>query len=257
MKSVKVDLSKDLNNIDVCIFADEHIGDPHCDMQYLKDRIKYVETHKNAYAILDGDLMDNATKTSVSDTYAQKLNPQESMDMLVDLFKPIKNKILCITQGNHEARTYKKEGIDIMKCVADRLGLSNRYDPVAVLLFLRFGTDNTHGAHKRKKRYTIYVTHGSGGGRKEGAKAIRLADLACICDADIYVHAHTHLPFVMKEDFARICESNSSINIVTKLFVNSSSNLNYGGYGEALGCKPSTKKKPMIHLNYNECTATL
>lgn len=253
MKCVKVDLSKDLSNIDICIFADEHIGDPHCDMSYLKERIKYVETHENAYAILDGDLIDNATKTSVSDTYSQKYNPQESMDLLVELFRPIKNKILCITQGNHEVRTYKKEGIDITKCIADRLGLSNRYDPVAVLLFLRFGTNN----RGRKKRYTIYVTHGSGGGRKEGAKAIRLADLACICDADIYIHAHTHLPFIMKEDFARVCESNSSISIVSKLFVNSSSNLDYGGYGEALGCKPSSKKKPIIHLTEIECTATL
>lgn len=253
MKTIKVNLSKDLTDIDLYIFADEHIGDPHCDMKYLKERINYVKDHDNVYAILDGDLMDNATKTSVSDTYIQEYNPQESMDMLVELFKPIKHKILAITSGNHEARTYKKEGIDIMKNVADRLGLINRYDPISTLLFLRFGI----GERNRRKLYTLYITHGAGGGRKEGAKAIRLADLASICDADIYIHAHTHLPLTMKEDFIRVSTSNSSISTVTKLFVNSSANLKYGGYGEALGCKPASLTKPVIHLNRKCATATL
>lgn len=255
MKNVKIDLSKDLNNIDVCIFADEHIGDPHSNINYLKERIEYVKNNPNVYAILNGDLMDNATKTSVSDSYSQDYNPQEQMDMLVEMFKPIKNKILCITQGNHEARTYKKEGIDIMKNVAGRLGLDNRYSPEAVLLFLRFGK-NKKG---RKQLYTFYVTHGSGGGRKEGAKAIRLADLACIVDADIYIHAHTHLPMVFKEDYVRVSESNSSSSTVTKLFVNASGNLNFGGYGEVIGCKPASMDKPVIHLigSKKYATATL
>ena len=256
MKNIKIDLSKDLNNLDVCIFSDEHIGDPHADIEYLKKRIEYVKTHSNAYAILNGDLMDNATKTSVSDSYSQDYNPQEQMDMLVEMFKPIKNKILCITQGNHEARTYKKEGIDIMKNVAGRLGLDNRYSPESVLLFLRFGNNTKRS---RKQLYTFYVTHGSGGGRKEGAKAIRLADLACIVDADVYVHAHTHLPMIFKEDYYRVSESNSSSSIVTKLFVNSSGNLKFGGYGEVMGCKPASVDKPVIHLcgDKKYSTATL
>ena len=244
MRNIKIDLSKEINNLDVYIFADEHIGDPHANIKYLKERIEYVKTHPNAYAILNGDLMDNATKTSVSDSYSQDYNPQQQMDMLVEMFKPIKNKILCITQGNHEARTYKKEGIDIMKNVAGRLGLDNRYSPESILLFLRFGNNNRN----RRQLYTFYVTHGSGGGRKEGAKAIRLADLACIVDSDIYIHAHTHLPMIFKENFVRVSESNSTSSMVTKLFVNSSANLEYGGYGEVMGCKPASMDKPVIHL---------
>lgn len=255
MRTVKIELSKEIKDLDICIFADEHIGDPNSDIEYLKERIKYVQENENAYCILGGDLIDNATRTSISDTYAQLYNPQEAMDYLVELFKPIKHKILAIVSGNHEARTYKKEGIDIMKNVAERLGVGNKYDPVSVFMFLRFG----YSVKQRRQRYTLYITHGSGGGRKEGAKAIRLADLASICDADIYCHHHSHLPMVMKEDYIRVCEANSSLNTVTKLFVNSSSNLNYGGYGEAIGCKPASKDKPIIHLKGNEriMTATL
>lgn len=247
MKPIKVDLPKDLKEIEVLIFADEHIGDPGCDMKYLQDRIDYVKNNENAYCILGGDLMDNATKTSIGDTYTQTIPPMKQIDNICELFKPIKKKILCAVLGNHELRTYKKEGIDPMRCICDRLGCSERYSNTGALVFLRFGKDK-HNSN-RKLSYTIYATHGSGGGRKEGSKAIRLADMASIVDADIYCHHHTHLPMIMKMDYHRVSMQNSSVSKVTKLFVNSSSNLDYGGYGEAQGFKPSSKDKPKIILN--------
>ena len=97
--------------------------------------------------------------------------------------------------------------------------------------------------------YTLYLLHGSGGGRKEGAKAIRLADMASIVDSDIYIHSHTHLPMIMKQGFYRIDVRNSTVEFVNKLFVNTAANLNYGGYGEAQEFKPSSKDTPVIHLN--------
>ena len=99
-----------------------------------------------------------------------------------------------------------------------------------------------------KQLYTIYCTHGSGGGRKEGAKAIRLADMANIVDADIYIHSHTHLPMIMKQGFYRVDRLNGSAQRVDKLFVNTSAMLNYGGYGEAYEFKPSSMDCPVIYL---------
>ena len=106
---------------------------------------------------------------------------------------------------------------------------------------------NNHG--KSKQCYTIYTLHGSGGGRKEGAKAIRLADMASIIDADIYIHSHTHLPMVMKQAFYRVSAANSSVARAEKLFVNTAANLDYGGYGEAQEFKPSSKETPVIYLD--------
>ena len=99
--------------------------------------------------------------------------------------------------------------------------------------------------------YTIYCTHGSGGGRKEGAKAIRLADMASIIDADIYIHSHTHLPMIMKQGYYRVSLSNSSVARIDKLFVNTSAMLEYGGYGEAFEYKPSSQHCPIIYLDGN------
>ena len=122
------------------------------------------------------------------------------------------------------------------------------------MLFLRLGEGikgrkecNGSGRY-RQICYTIYALHGSGGGRKEGAKAIRLADMASIIDADIYIHSHTHLPMIMKQGFHRTDTTNSSVALVNKLFVNTAANLDYGGYGEAAEFKPTSKDTPVIYL---------
>ena len=248
MKVIKIDLPREISQLEIHPFADEHIGDEHCDIKRLLDRIEYVKNTENAYCIMNGDILDNATKTSVGDVYMQEFNPMEQLRKATELFSPIKDKILCITHGNHENRTYKNEGINLSQLIANQLGLSDKYSPTSAVLFVRFGGGSSH-IHGRKICYTIYTLHGSGGGRKEGAKAIRLADMASIIDADIYIHSHTHLPMIMKQGFHRIDTSNSAVALVDKLFVNTAANLKYGGYGEAGEFKPSSMDTPIIYLN--------
>jgi hypothetical protein len=248
MKVIKIDLPRELPSVELHIFADEHIGDEHSDLKRLLSRIEYVKNTPNAYCILNGDIIDNATKTSIGDTYTQVFNPMEQLAKSVEIFEPIRDKILCITHGNHENRTYKKEGINLSCLMAKQLGLDDKYTPTSATLFIRFG-DGGASTHHRKVCYTGYVLHGSGGGRKEGAKAIRLADMASIIDTDFYIHSHTHLPMVMKQAFHRIDTANSAVALVDKLFVNTAANLKYGGYGEAGEFKPSSKDTPVIYLS--------
>ena len=255
MKTIKVDLPQDLQQLEIHTFADEHIGDEHCDIKRLKERIEYVKETPNAYCILNGDIIDNATKTSIGDTYSQDLNPMEQLQTAVEIFEPIKDKILCITHGNHENRTYRKEGINLSSLIARQLGLYDRYTPTSAVLFIRFGKvsngkkESNGSGRVRKLCYTMYVLHGSGGGRKEGAKVIRLAEMAGIVDTDIYIHSHTHLPIIMKQSFHRLDVQNSSVSNVEKLFVNTAANLKYGGYGEAGEFKPSSMVSPIIYLD--------
>ncbi len=246
MKAIKIDLPQELERVELHIFADEHMGDPHSDIKRLLQRIEYVKNTPNAYCILNGDIIDNATKTSIGDTYTQELNPMDQLTKAVEIFEPIKDKTLCVTHGNHENRTYKKEGINLSYLMAAQLGLADRYTPTSAILFVRFGSGASHG---NRIRYTIYALHGSGGGRKEGAKAIRLADMASIIDADIYIHSHTHLPMIMKQGFHRVDLKSSTVSHVSKLFVNTAANLTYGGYGEAGEFKPASKETPVIYLD--------
>ena len=254
MKVIKIDLPRELESVELHTFADEHLGDEHCDVKRLMQRIEYVKNTPNAYCILNGDIIDNATKTSIGDTYTQEFNPMAQLERAVEIFEPIKDKILCITHGNHENRTYKTEGINISRLIANQLGLAHRYTPTSAVLFIRLG-EQTNGAKEtngsgkyRQICYSIYVLHGSGGGRKEGGKVNRLADMASIIDCDCYIHSHLHLPVIMKQAFHRIDPRNNTVAIVDKLFVNTASNLNYGGYGEAQEFKPSSKETPVIYL---------
>ena len=251
MKIVKVNLDKNLKSLELHAFADEHIGDSHSDIERLKERINYVANTPNAYCILNGDILDYASRSSIGDVETRSLNIMEQIQTGVKLFEPIKDKILCITSGNHENRAYKKEGIDISKLIALQLGLGDVYSPTAILLFLNFGNDKTnyHKSKNSRMHYTIYLTHGSGGGKKEGSKVVKLADMASIVDADIYIHSHTHLPVIMKQGFFRVDKLHSTAKSVTKLFINTASNLNYGGYGEAQGFKPCSNDYPVIFLD--------
>lgn len=257
MKVIKVTLPRNLKNIEVRIFSDLHIGDKHCNLAAIKKEIDYVKNTPNCYAVLNGDIINNATKTSVSDSYAELLTPMEQLATYIELFEPIKDKILVLTQGNHENRTYIKEGVDLTQVVATQLGLQDRYSKTGAVLFLKVGERKLPHSSKRVPIiYSFYIIHGSGGGRKEGAKAIRLADMATIVDVDIYIHGHTHLPMIMREGFHRVDPSNGVIKYVDKLFVNGSARLDYGGYGETGEFKPSSITCPTLTLSGVEKFAT-
>jgi predicted phosphodiesterase len=247
MRCIKCDLPY-ADTIELHPMADLHLGDAHCDYKSILERIEYIKNTPNAYCILDGDLMDTAIANSVGDTYGATLQPMEQLKHCVKLFEPIKDKILAVLPGNHEQRITRQDGIDITQIMCSQLGIQDKYSPTSALLFIRFGERKTQH-HSRRQLYTIYVTHGSGGGRKEGGKINRLADLAGIVDADIYVMGHTHLPAILKEGFFRVSGANSSVSLVDKLFVNTAASLDYGGYGDAQGFKPASKRAPVIYLD--------
>lgn len=247
MKTIKCDLPY-ADVIEIHPLADLHIGDGMCDFKSIMEQIEHIKNTPNAYCILGGDLMDTAIASSVGDTYGANLQPMEQLKQCVKIFEPIKNKILAVLPGNHENRVYKNDGIDLTAVMCGQLGIADKYSSTTALLFIRFGR-NTKAGHNRRQLYTAYVTHGSGGGKREGGKVNRLADLAAIVDADIYIHAHTHLPVIFKEAYFRVSGSNSSVALVDKLFVNTAAYLNYGGYGDKAGFKPASKTTPVIYLD--------
>ena len=254
MKTVTAVLPRDCESLELHTFADWHIGDKFCIMDEIKKQVDYVKDHPNAYIILNGDLLNNATKTSVSDTYAEQLTPMQQISTAVELLRPVKDKILFADSGNHEARTYRTDGIDITAFIMKELGIESRYCREGGLLFIKVGESskvrNTNDNSKKSQiLYSIYITHGSGGGRKEGAKAIRLADMASIVDADIYIHSHTHLPMIMKMASYRTDMSNCSVKKVDKLFVNTAAKLDYGGYGQTFEFKPASTAEVVIRLS--------
>lgn len=255
MHVVKVTLPRELENVLLVAIADPHIGDPRSDIALLRERIEYVKNHENAYVILNGDILNNAVRSGVSDIYGEKCSPMEALESVVNLFAPIKDRILVYNDGNHEARSYKDSGLQIGRFVASELGIGDRYSAEGSYIFLRFGKmsngfkESSGSGEVRRLCYTIYCSHGDGGGRKEGAKAIRLADMATIADADIYIMSHTHLPLTMKQNYYRVDVRNSQVSPVEKTFVNTGAYLHYGGYAERKMYKPASLATPFILLD--------
>jgi hypothetical protein len=172
----------------------------------------------------------------------------QELSACMELFAPLakKGKVIGGVGGNHEARHYRTTGLDMTRLLFRQLQIEHLYSQDTALIFLRFGEDVGNKNHHRPVLYTIYLTHGSGGGRKEGGKIQRLVDLATVVDADCYVMGHTHLPATLKTAYARPSAANSSISYCTKLYVNSAAKLSYGGYGDIGGYKPNAKDTPRI-----------
>lgn len=248
MKTIVCDLPTNIKTLELVCISDSHIGDPYANEQALMEQIRYVEDTPNCYAIINGDIMNNGIKSSKSDTYTEVMSPMEQMVKAVLTLKPIANKVLAITQGNHERRTAKESGIDLGKVIATELGLFDKYSDGMAYIFLRFGEQSGHRKH-RKVPYTILVTHGNGGGKTVGAKANRLADLVSIADADIYLYGHTHQNMAFKEGFLRVDWHNNYLQMVDRLFVNSGAFLDWGGYAEQNQYRPSVIATPHIFMD--------
>ena len=247
MKTFKRTLG-DFNELQILALADLHLGDKNANYKQIAEWIEYIKTHDNCYTILNGDLMDMATRHSIGDIFSSDIKPMHQLEQCVKLFDPIKEKILVVDPGNHEInRIWKNDGVDMTEIMCQQLGISDRYSPASSLLFLRFGKDPNHD---RPLCYTIFSAHGSGGGgRLPGGKINRLVDMASIVDADIYIMSHVHQPAIVRNSFYRTNMGNSSVAKVDKLYINTAAALDWGGYGEHALFRPASLKTPLLILN--------
>ena len=246
MKTIHADLSREIENLEIYPLSDVHIEDKAHNYKALLRWREEVLAKDNRYVILNGDLINNATRDSVSAVYGATMTPNEAINFLVDFLKPLKDRILSVVTGNHENRTSKTSGIDIMERVCRELGIESKYSPTAINLFVSFG--KSLGRDHRKQIYSIYHRHGSGGGRKVGAKANHLEDMMNVIDSDVFLMSHTHQAITFRKSFYRVDYRNRKLTPIEKVFVNTNAWLGYDGYSVSHGYHPPSLKYPVIYL---------
>lgn len=242
MKVIKVNLNEErkelVGDITIIPIADAHIGESVTNLKLLKETLLRIKEEPNTYTIINGDMCNMALKNSKSDVYSEKLTPMEQINKTIELLEPIKDKVLVIASGNHEDRTQREVGIDVLRIVAKQLGIEDRYANSWWYLYLRFGEKCV--GRKAPMSYTITGIHGYGGGRKSGAKINRLEDMSQVVIADLYIMSHTHKPISTKGIIYLPDYGNNTINKKSLYYLMTNSFLEYDdSYAEKLGFTPS------------------
>lgn len=256
IKEIHWDLDRDvsIDEFEVVPIGDTHIGSPVCNLEEIKRVVKYVQEGEDRYAILMGDFIDNGIPGSKTDTLTQTMTMQEQVDLAVELFEPIKDKILCILSGNHEERTRRVVGIDPSSFMAFKLGLEEVYSAGTGIAFidLKFGKGKRSSVKNASHHFTVAAAHGARSGTTIGSAAKGLEGLQnIIVNADLYIVGHTHktVNFIKETYFV-----NNYGNLETKIqyYVNTTAFLNYGDYGKDKLYPPTSIKPQSVHISVSE-----
>lgn len=253
MRWVSHDLGSDLDHLELIAISDIHPGSPQFDLDAFRKWIRWLQAAPNRFAILNGDLIDAATRNSKGDPYSATMSPGEEAKWICAELEPVKDRLLCCNTGNHEERIYRQDGVDMSELIADKLGIP--YSGEGTLLKVAFGkrkstpTDHKHGPII----YAVYATHGSTASRRPGGKANRLEELGQIVVADVYIVGHTHQPICFANEIMLPDVRTNKISSMTRYFVNSGAFMRYGGYGERHGYTPSPPGAvPIVRLSGRE-----
>lgn len=75
MKVISFDAVTDSDEVIIYPLGDMHIGDAYSTKGELIRVVNKIKDNPNAYCILNGDIVNNATRNSVSDIYSEQMSP--------------------------------------------------------------------------------------------------------------------------------------------------------------------------------------
>lgn len=228
------------NDITIYPISDVHIGSLEHNENEWQKFITKIMTEPNSYIILAGDLMNNATRSSVSNIFDETLRPREQKERLVNFLKPIKDKIICAVSGNHERRSGKDADNDPMYDIMCKLDLEHLYRQNMAFVKIHLGPKKNQGK-REGKTYTFAVTHGAGGGIFTGATVNRNERFGYVIDGlDCLIVGHTHKGTVTKPSKIVIDPRNNTVSMRQFTVVSTQSWLSYGGYAAQKMLLPSS-----------------
>lgn len=248
MKVIEKKLGQDIEKLTIIPISDVHIGDKTADLKAFKEVLERIKNEPNTFTILNGDLCNIALKNSKSDVYNDELTPMEQVLQIIKFLEPIKDKILVMSNGNHEDRITKDTSIDVLYLVAKQLHLEQVYSPSWWYLYLSFGENKDKG--KRPMLYTVTGYHGFGGGSTTGGKANKVKKMSQVVLADVYLMSHVHEPINTKGVIFTPDYQHKSIVKKEMYYCISNSFVEYeGSYAEKMGLIPSNTGINEIELN--------
>ena len=234
------------NDIKIYPISDVHLGAAEHMTREWELFCQRVKNEPNSYIILGGDLINNATRNSVSNIFEETMRPREQKKIMVKMLEPLRDKILCAVSGNHERRNRDVDN-DITYDIMCKLDLEWLYRENIAFVKIQIGKLNGDGA--RNPTYTLVVTHGSGGGVLTGGLVNRNDRFGYVLDgADALIVGHTHKPFVTQPAKLKIDPYHNKVSIQPFKVVSMTSWLGYGGYAAQKMLLPTSHAPQTITL---------
>lgn len=208
--------------------------------------IKFIDSVSktpNVYLTLGGDLIDNGTRSSVTNPFQATMPPSQQKKEMAKILEPVRDRILCFVTGNHERRSTKDADDDPVYDIAAKLDLEHLYRENVAFIKIQMGKDRRIVGEKGYKRptYVLVLTHGTGGGVYTGSAVNRNERFGYIIDGmDALIVGHTHKPFTTQPGKILIDSHNNKVSVKPFKVISSTSWLNYGGYAAQKMLSPTT-----------------
>ena len=247
-------LPQALTEVTLVILSDLHYGNPYCSVKHFLRTVDFIKSKENCYCMLNGDMVESAIRTSKGEIYQQAVSPDDQMRQVTDWLMPIKDKVLGMTTGNHEMRIADLTGVDISRYIAEKLEVP--YRPEGMLFKSSFGGGNS-GHPGKPFVFWSYITHGFGGAKTKGAKAVKAERLSHWQVADVFAMSHDHevnvAPSVrFTADPRGVMSKEGFLTGLVRehrvMLVKTNAYVKFGGYAEMGGFSPSDLSTPIIHL---------
>ena len=237
-------------DITVCAIADVHLGAAeHMEAAWREFRTK-VLSEPDTYLILAGDLLNNATRSSVSNVFEETMRPRDAKRLMVEMLLPLRDKILCAVPGNHEWRSTKDADDEPVYDIMCKLDLEDVYRENIAFLKIQMGDPKACG--EKNPTYLFVVSHGAGGGMLTGGAVNRAERFGYAIDgADVLVVGHTHKPFTTPPFKIKIDPFNNKVSTKPFRVVSCSSWMEWSGYAARKQLTPSGHVAQTILLGGN------
>lgn len=239
---------RDAEEIVIHFVHDLHYGSREFDARRW-DKILQCIRQPGHYCIFVGDLMENATVGSKSDVLYQTCPPMDQRDWVVEQFRRIgTDKIIALTDGNHERRSKKDVGAFPVydACLLAGDGLEKRYRQHFVLCDIGVGIRmRSSSTGKAQNRYIVFAVH-----KAKDLKNFSAADYVDGCD--VFCFGHDHDPKSHPRASIRYDTTRKSISFGVTRVINCGSNLIYGGYAADSGYRPNAMVEYKVHLSGTE-----
>ena len=183
----------------------------------------------NHFLVFGGDLINNGTKSSVTNVYEETMRPREQKEWLAREISDLKAHVLCGFPGNHENRSAKEVDLNPLYDCFVRAGLETVYRENAAFMVLRFGQKAAKGIEN--PTYMIAAAHGAGGGSQTGGSVNRYTAYGRMLEGfDMGIFGHVHKPFFVPD--SRICIDPRNMRVKERPFlvVSAAPWLAYDGY---------------------------